>query len=204
MPAFEKLETGNKEELLKVIRSTKQKMGWLRNKMEHPDYRFRTEKRCPSELVAYKCERDYLNLAIAKYISLGGEYVEPAISLKDTRFNNRLEDISKITLIKSAFAVSSVKTVVDLTGDKVKMFSGSFDELYEKIVEIEKEEFIYQLGELHIGEWRSHYSPKRFGIEVCDGEQWVLKFEYKDGKKKFFSGDNAYPYNFDELLELLF
>ena len=41
-------------------------------------------------------------------------------------------------------------------------------------------------------------------MEVLDGEQWVLKFEYKDGKKKTFNGNNAYPYNFDELLEVLY
>lgn len=80
---------------------------------------------------------------------------------------------------------------------------GFFSEVYERITEVSKKEFIYQLGELHIGEWRSYYSTKRFGIEVCDGVQWALKFGYKDGKKKTYGGDNAFPYNFDELLDLL-
>ena len=203
VPAFSKLETNDKEELLKVIRSTKQKMGWLRKKMEHPNYNNIEKIVSPSDLVVYKCERDFLYQAIAKYISLGGEYQESKKSLRDSAFNDKLEDIVKITFYNGGFFSTNEKTIIDLSGDELKVMSGSFSEIYEKITETTKEEFLYQLGELHIGEWRSNYSTKRFGIEVCDGVQWVLKFEYKDGKKKTYGGDNAFPYHFDELLEVL-
>ena len=203
MPAFEKLEKADKEGVLKIIRSTKQKLGWLRKKMEHPDYNNCETMVSPSDLVVYKCERDFLNLAITKYIKLGGEYKEPKISIRDTKFNDRLEDISKITFYNGGFFSTDVKIVVDLLGDKPRFSSGTFNGLNEKETDIEKEDFLYHLGELHMGEWRCHYSPERFGIVVCDGEEWVLKIEYKDGRKKTFSGMNAYPYNFDALLELL-
>ena len=151
----------------------------------------------------YKCDRDFLNSAILQYLILGGEYLETKLSLRDSAFNDRLEDIEKITFYSGGFFSTNEKTVIDLSGDELKVMIGFFSEVYERITEISKEEFIYQLGELHIGEWRSYYSTKRFGIEVCDGVQWDLKFEYKDGEKKTYSGDNAFPYNFDELLDLL-
>ena len=203
MPPFERLQNASKEDLLKIIHSTKIKMGRLRKKMEHPDYKYRKEKVCPSDLVIYKCDRDFLNMAIVQYLILGGEYQESKKSLRDSAFNDRLEDIVKITFYNGGFFSTNEKTIIDLSGDELKVMSGSFSEVYEKITETTREEFLYRLGELHIGEWRSHYSCERYGMEVCDGIQWVLKFEYKDGKKKTFSGNNAYPYNFDELLELL-
>lgn len=90
MPPFERLQNASKEDLLKIIHSTKIKMGRLRKKMEHPDYNNIDVIVTPSDLVVYKCERDYLNLAIAKYISLGGEYKESSNSIRDTKFNDRL------------------------------------------------------------------------------------------------------------------
>lgn len=203
VPAFEKLKTENKEELLKIIKATRIKMGRLKAKMEHPDYKYRKEKVCPSDLVIYKCDRDFLNMAIVQYLILGGEYKDSKQSLRDSAFNDKLEDIVKITFYNGGFFSTNEKAVIDLRGDELKVMSGSFSETYEKITETTKEEFLYQLGELHIGEWRSHYSCKRYGMEVCDGIQWVLKFEYKNGKKKTFGGDNAFPYNFDELMEVL-
>jgi hypothetical protein len=62
-----------------------------------------------------------------------------------------------------------------------------------------KDTFIAALKVLHIGEWRRRYSTKRFGYTVCDGTQWELEFEYKNGHRPVrFDGDNSYPYNFDK------
>ena len=68
-----------------------------------------------------------------------------------------------------------------------------------------KEEFLSELRELHLGEWRRHYNLTRYGYFVCDGTQWELTIEYNNGRKaESFSGDNAYPYNFNNLLELMY
>ena len=59
------------------------------------------------------------------------------------------------------------------------------------------------LKKLHIGGWRKNYSTKRFGYLVCDGTQWHLEIFYSNGHKpEKIYGDNAYPYNFNRLLEL--
>ena len=73
IPPFEKLEAANKEELLKIIKSIKIKMRRLKVKMEHPDYRYRTNIKCPTDLLIYKCDRNFLDRAIFKYIEIGGD-----------------------------------------------------------------------------------------------------------------------------------
>ena len=63
-----------------------------------------------------------------------------------------------------------------------------------------KEEFLSGLADLHIGEWKKSY------VNPCvlDGTQWQIKIEYENGRRPLkFSGSNAYPYNFTELLELM-
>lgn len=69
---------------------------------------------------------------------------------------------------------------------------------------IDKEELIEGLRDLHIGEWRKYYDPSRFGFLVCDGTQWHLHIFYSNGTKPVkIEGSNAYPYNFNRLMELL-
>lgn len=41
-----------------------------------------------------------------------------------------------------------------------------------------REEFLDRLSELHLGEWRNHYNPERFGYAVLDGTQWKLVIEF--------------------------
>ena len=73
----------------------------------------------------------------------------------------------------------------------------------DEIKDIDKGEFLEQLKNLHIGEWRRNYDTLRFGYEVCDGTQWELHIYFSNGHKPVkIYGDNAYPYNFDSVLEL--
>lgn len=203
LPPFEELEKASKEELLKIIRGTKSKLTRLRNKMEHPDYKNRTVWVYPSDDVIYKCDRDFLDRAIIKYLEKGGEYKFSKIELKDMDFNDKLEKISKITFTNGGFFEVEQKTVVTLIENEVKVETGSFGDLVPFDIGYDKVNFLNELGRLHIGEWRKHYKPDRFGICILDGEQWSLEIEYKDGKKKEYSGSNAYPYNYEDLISLL-
>ena len=202
IPEFEKLETQNKDELLKIIRRTNHKLSCLRKKMEHPDYKNNDVIFSPCDLVVYKSEKYFLELAINRYLALGGKYKESNSRRKGIEFNDRLNEISKITFTKGSFFTGYNTSIIDLSKEKPVFLEGHFDNFIEKETDFDKETFLHQLGELYIGEWRSCYTTKRFNIIVLDGEQWSLNFEYKDGTNKSFTGDNAYPYNFDELLEL--
>ena len=66
------------------------------------------------------------------------------------------------------------------------------------------DEFLDELSNLHIGEWRHSYRPERFGYSYCDGTQWGLEIQFSNGAKPFKSyGDNSYPYIFNKFQELL-
>lgn len=200
-PPFEDLDK-SKEELLKLINGTKNRMGRLRNVMEHPDYKYRAKK-SPSDLVVYKCDRDFLNMAIIKYISKGGEYKYSKAELKDTNFNDNLENIKKIIFYNGTCFSIPKRTIIDLSSNELKISSGDYGEMFNVDTGYDKENFLYELGELHLGEWRPFYNTKKFGVAVLDGVQWFLEIQYKNGRKKKFSGSNAFPYNYDDLLSLL-
>jgi len=200
-PPFEDLDK-SKEELLKLINGTKNRMGRLRNAMEHPDYKYRAKK-SPSDLVVYKCDRDFLNMSIIKYISKGGEYKYSKAELKDTNFNDNLENIKKIIFYNGTCFSIPKRTIIDLSSNELKISSGDYGEMFNVDTGYDKENFLYELGELHLGEWRPFYNTKRFGIAVLDGVQWFLEIQYKNGRKKKFAGSNAFPYNYDDLLSLL-
>ena len=70
-------------------------------------------------------------------------------------------------------------------------------------MEYTTEEFIEAVRDLHLGEWRKSYTTEHFGIVVLDGTQWSMKIDY-GGKLKpiVFEGDNAFPYNFEQVKEL--
>ena len=199
-PLFENLETKNKEELLKLINEIKAKLTQLRNVMEHPNYKC---TKCPSELTMYKCERDFLNMAINRYFALGGEYKYDDKELSDIEFNDKLEEIVKISLRNGLWYEYKPNVIIEVTAEKIICKALAGIDYVEKAVEYEKENFLYELGNLHIGAWNEEYSTERFGLYCLDGTAWELQIEYKDGNKKIYFGQNAYPYNFNELLNLM-
>lgn len=189
-PLFEKIETASKQELARVIQKTKNKLKKLRDIMENPNYKC---TKSPSELTIYKCDKYFLDMAIMRYLSIGGEYVYSEKELDDIEFNDRLEDIVKISLMNGSWFDNEPHVIIDTSNNKLayKVFTGA--DYVEMDVDLDKESFLRELGELHLGEWDKDYSPERFCVSCLDGTKWELKVEYKDGSSVEFSGRNAYP-----------
>lgn len=63
-----------------------------------------------------------------------------------------------------------------------------------------KEEFIQQLCNMHIGEWkRRYYDPS-----ADDHLNWQLTFSFSNSKRKIIrEGINRYPYKFREFCEII-
>ena len=182
---FGKLETKNSNEILKIIKSTKSKMGKLKRIMENPSYK---PTKCPTELTMYKCEREFLDSAICKYILLTGEYNYSNIEKKDVCFNQKLDNLVKIT-----FNFNEWISPLGYT-NTIRL---------SKLGEKDKISLVERLKNLHIGEWRKNYTPDRYGVCVLDGNSWSLTLEFKERKKLTYNGINAYPYNFRELTNIL-
>lgn len=196
------LKGKSEAEISKEIRSLKRTIGKLKTTMEHPDYVSLIE---PSEDVQLWCTRMYLDRAIQALEEVGGTYTPTKAELKSTELDNNIDFIHKITFEIDGFCQGTNQYVLKFEDDTYKMYFATWlAEPEEKPMDMDKEELLSGIRELHIGEWRNNYTLKRFGYMVCDGTQWSLEIEYSNGTKtaKYY-GDNAYPYNFNKFLELL-
>ena len=205
----EYLKGKNAAQIMTAIRGLKKEMGQLKNTMEHPDYNTKVAM-CPSEDTQLWCTRLYLERAKEALAAAGGKYTPSQSELKVAAFDASIPAITKLTLsIGGFFGGHEIRTVTVSDGG-VKLTTGhhfcpdEMTEVPQDIWPLETEDFLDGVRELHIGEWRRRYELRRFGYMVLDGTQWELTIEFSDGHKKVtVYGDNAYPYNFHKLRELL-
>lgn len=195
------LKGKDEKQLLSAIRGLKNEIGHLKKVMEHPDYK-NTPMMHPSEGVRVSCTREYLTRAIQALEETGGTYQPSKAELKAKEFQDNLEYLSKITFEIGGFFDGITRYVIEFQGDKAGFISSKFDCILEE-KPMDKEEVIWLLSRLYIGEWKKYYDPKRFGYFVLDGTQWNVSFEYSNGYKTVeFAGSNDYPYNFSEFIEI--
>ena len=158
----------------------------------------------PSPLTRIKCNREYLEMAKLALEEAGGQYELTDEDLRDQSFNTKLAAMHRFTLEIGGFFNGYTKYKYTISGDRV-LFDADHSfylkpsnlPVYEPFT---REEFIRGIADLHIGEWDKRYE----NLCVLDGTQWSISIEYEDGKEPFeINGSNAYPYNFDELIEFL-
>lgn len=64
-------------------------------------------------------------------------------------------------------------------------------------------QFLRRFRSIHIGTWRKEYRDNDYGFCIMDGTGWELSIHYRNSKEVVaISGCNAYPYNFNSLLNL--
>ncbi len=190
-------------EIMKSIRSLKRDINSLKKQIEHPsDYP--EDLICPSRLTRLKMSRDYFERAIEAYEEAGGTYVPTKAEQRAVAFDADLDSISRLVFEIGGFFGGYEKRTYTISDDRV-----GFDaehSLYPKPTNLPacfpftKKEFIDGLKGLHIGEWKRSYNDPH----ILDGTQWGLEFHYNgDRPPVVFDGSNAYPYNFEDLLQLL-
>ena len=84
------LKGKTRKEILTCIRSLKQQMGSLKNRMENPHYE--KELVCPTPDTELYWTREYLAMAKKAYAEAGGEYHESAAEKRAAAFLERLDD----------------------------------------------------------------------------------------------------------------
>lgn len=197
------------EQIMTAIRGLKQKIGYLKNTMEHPDYGQMPITQ-PSDDVRLSCTRMYLERAKEALAEAGGTYNASQAEMKAAAFNASIPSICKVIFsIGGFFGGYETRTYI-LDEEHLYMNVEHSLILEPSNLEIEpdypmtKEEFLDGIKELHIGEWRTRYDPSRFGYTVLDGTQWELEIYFSDGHKpKKIYGSNSYPYNFNKFTQLL-
>ena len=200
------LKGKNADQIMTVIRGLKQEIGRLKNIAEHPDYQCMMH---PSEGVRISCMRDYLAVAKEALIEVGGTYTPSKAELKAEEVNANIPYLCKLEFTIGGFFGGFETRTYTIEGDIVRedithsmMLEPSY--MYDPDDEIDKESFLEGLADLYIGEWRKNYDPSRFGYIVMDGTQWSLELCFSNGYKPIkIHGSNAYPYNFDRLLDHL-
>ena len=193
-------------QIMTTIRSLKREINRLKNIVEHPDYECII---CPSERVQISCNYIYLERAKQALVEAGEEYIPSAAEQKAMEFDANIPLISKVKFTIGGYFGGYETRTYTIDGAKVHMYIEHSLNLTPSNIgdaEIEpwdKEEFLEQLSDLHIGEWRKNYNTKRFGYMVLDGTQWDLEIYFSnDHKPVKIYGSNAFPFNFDSLLEL--
>ena len=192
----------------KSVRYIRAKISELRKEM----------KQCRDELEApkdssYECmhpdpktrlfwTREYLTMAKIALAEVGGTCRETPEEFRDDAFNEKMGYISKASLKISGGFSSTTKTA-DLSKTALyfvttKSHKPDFEKR-EKSHEKDRDDFITEMQELHIGEWEKEYVDRY----VLDGMQWSLEIEFQDIFMPFkVYGSNAFPYNFNELKNL--
>ena len=201
------LKGKNADEILNEIKKLKRRITELKRIAEHPEYKSTMR---PDEGVQIACSREYLERAKQALAELSVEYQPTKAELKAIEFDANIPYITNITLSIGGYFYGEDKYVVVIADDDVHYSFAhsdipiSADDFKVMDLEMTKEEFLEEIKDLHIGEWRKNYDTMRFGYDVCDGTQWTLEIKYAKEKKPVkIYGDNAYPYNFNRLKDLM-
>lgn len=191
-------------ELYSYVRGLKQKMGRLKNQLEHPDYQGSIEEK----IEAIEILRKELVLAKQVYTQKVGIYPMSKKEQAIDTFEHNLQDISKIVLTIGGFFSGYPNYVADFSDD-FSIYKEYFDfketiDLLDKFSQpYTKSSFLAEFHTIHVEEWDKSYSLRKFGYEILDGKQWELMIYYDDGIAPVnYSGNNHYPYNFDQLTKL--
>lgn len=196
------------EDIAKKIRGLKNEIGHLKKTVENPDYS--TEPVIlPTPGMQLWCTRQYLERAIAAYEEAGGTYKPSQAEQRAAEFDAAIPTITKVTFSIGAFFGGQETRTITLTENDLQMdidrtvIPEPTDHDAEPEAQPTKDEFLEELRDIHIGEWRRYYDASDYGVIVMDGTQWALTIEYDDGRQIKHGGSNAYPFSFDRFCELI-
>ncbi|WP_225046846.1 hypothetical protein [Lacticaseibacillus kribbianus] len=146
--------------------------------------------------------RLHLARAHEVYAALGGVYKPTRREKTAAAFEASLGAVATVEFSIGGFFGGYVTTLVTLPDGYVTRRRGPSPDWPDPAVwpvRLGATQFLADLADLHIGEWRAKYENP----EVLDGTQWTLTFTYLDHRKPVeYYGSNAYPYNFAQLERL--
>ena len=126
-----------------------------------------------------------------------------AIKKKSAEFDERIQNITSVTLTYGGYWGGSEERKVSFDGESIvvdrEFYNGAHDMGEILFDGVNRSDFLYKLKEIHIGKWKQEYVD----TDVLDGTQWDLTIEYADGSTREYYGSNDYPNNFRKLLNLM-
>lgn len=202
----EHLEGKDANEVLKVLRRLKRENTALKRRIENPNYSPKHAVK-PDEKAIIWANRLYVDRCKEALEQLGVTYVPTKAETKAAEVEAKLEHVEKVKLEIRGFLTGFTTWTLAVNGDSVSLEKEGIlpKPMYEKIEDyIDREELLLCLRELYLGEWKRRYDAYDYGCCIMDGEQWTLTvYVGKDSKPIVFEGCNAYPYNWDDVLDLV-
>lgn len=176
------------------IRGIKRENTAIKAGLEHPEkQKIRLQTKDAKDFIS--SNRQYMAMAIELLSDMGVVY-EP--SKADKRINalqEELQYVYKVVLERCLDDGRVQQATLDVTGETVSLTTGeAIRENY-----LTKAELVEKLRNLYPGEWKRRYGDST----VLNGEQWTLTIRLSSrGRCLKYVGNNAFPYNYDELLEV--
>ena len=200
----EDLKGKDAAELLEVIRRLKREINRRRKTIEAPSRAYAADLATPEEVA---CLRTRLEAAKAALAETGGEYIPTAAERRAMAFDEGIGQISALTFLYrdrfGSWLTYHIAVEDTLRYETAEVLGQNTAEHTVDGTSFSREEFLFRLSKLHLGEWHRQYAPDRFAYS-SDGIRWRLTIAYQDGRKPFSCGGHgAYPYNFDQLVELV-
>ena len=197
----DRLNTNDPYRILTQIKRAKAEIKRLKRILENPDYENRT---CPQEDVFLTVEQSFLIQAIAKYISLGGEYKKDKEELQEEEFNQDLKNIEKIEISFKGFYCLEKTAEMLLAEDRPRLFIDGYEMLInEQGLYSSRKRILSGIERVQVGAWKKHYCLAPYKKQVLDGEEWKVVFRYKNKKVRQYGGYCVFPWSFSEFLEVI-
>lgn len=207
----ERLKGKTLDEILTVIRGLKKKIGHLKNIVEHPEFEEPYHEFGPKgELFMLLL---YLDETKRVFTELGGKYKLSAAEKKAETFDRNIPHIVRIEARNGNSKYGYKYYFFDLSDDTVTMEYSSDSgprQPHRPWGPTNREEFLEDLRDIHMGTWRRSYTLERFNytkyneIAWYDEDEWWVTFYYDNQTKPVsFEGNRAYPHNYLLLSDLL-
>jgi hypothetical protein len=188
------------EEILVEIKSLKREIGHLRGELERDQ---------ENELalvdgkdVALMMQREYLQAAKNAYAETGAVYQMSRAEQAAAKFEADLLSLKRLEYSIGGFFGGYSSVQIDVAGGKILnvVVTPPFGRELQPVKQVHGlDDLLASLRKLHIEDWRHHYDS-----DIVDGTQWGLKLTYANGRRpREYTGSNNYPYNFEELQELI-
>lgn len=193
----------NPEYLLNLLRSYRGRLGYLKSQIEYPDSGEIYDDHF-DEIDELWSSIEETRRALA---AIGNGYKPPLTVRKALAFAKSLRSIETLHFTVDGrpfqgyedwtfkFDPDSQEVLVD--GCTSCDPPGAMVEDF--VSKIGKDEMIQGLERLHLEDWEEDYNSS-----ILAGTKWSLEIRFRDGRKDLrIEGLNNYPYNFDDLLDLL-
>lgn len=179
------------EELCDLIEDFKIEQAFLKVKIEEKNIGDFTLP--PQDMVAkINKYRLYIRDTYIKIKSIGGEIKRSDEEEFAIQFHENISNIHRIDYQIGGYFEGNEEYYL------------AFDDSSTTNDGMDRETFLKEFSELHIGEWRESYADSDYGEQVMDGTSWSLNIHfYGDIKPAEFSGINAFPYNFGMLDQII-